>query len=349
MAALLRIQGLSVGYRSPILSGIDLELHPGELVCLLGPNGAGKSTLLRTLAGLQPALAGRLSLDGEDAASLTAEAWARKAAIVLTERVEAGNLSVYALAALGRHPFTGWTGRLRPEDRDAVRRGLEEAGAWELRDRPFDELSDGEKQRVMLARALAQEPSLLLLDEPTAFLDLPRRVETMRSLRRLARERGRAVLLSTHDLDLAMRASDRLWLLPPGGPVQSGLPEELALQGAIGKVFDQGDVAFDLATGQFRIHGHPLRKAILLGDPTLVFWTTRVLEREGFEVAAPDGGEVIGAAPDIGAGIIAYASAPAALRIAVGFREGLPYWDCGIGDTSHVLASLSDLVGLLRG
>src|SRR3954463_14822562 len=286
-AAPLRTEALAVGYPGrPVLSGLDLELRPGELVCLLGPNGAGKSTLLRTLSGLQAPLEGRLFVDGEDFAALSAEARARKTAIVLTERIDGGNLSVHALAALGRHPHTGWSGRLGEADRLAVRRGLEEAGAWELRDRIFDELSDGEKQKVMLARALAQEPALLLLDEPTAFLDLPRRVKTMRLLRQLARERGRAVLLSTHDLDLAMRAADRLWLLPPGGPVVSGLPEDLALQGSFGKVFDQGDVAFDLATGQFRIHGHPTRNAEVTGDPIAVFWTMRALEREGFAVVS---------------------------------------------------------------
>jgi iron complex transport system ATP-binding protein len=293
---MLRTEKLSVGYRGGMGSGtgatekhvlvdLDLELRAGELVCMLGPNGAGKSTLLRTLAGLQAPLSGRIEIDGEDFARLPAEARARKTAIVLTERMEAGSLSVYALAALGRHPHTGWSGRLREADREAVRRGLEDAGAWDLRDRHFDELSDGEKQRALLARALSQDPSLLLLDEPTAFLDLPRRVEAMRILRALARDRGRAVLLSTHDLDLAMRAADRLWLVPPGGPVQSGLPEELALRGAVGSVFDQGDVAFDAVTGQFRIHGKPARFARLSGDPALVFWTARVLEREGYGVS----------------------------------------------------------------
>ena len=205
---------------------------------------------------------------------------------MLTERIEAGNLTVWDLAALGRHPHTGWSGRLSETDRAAVRRGLEESGAWELRERLFDELSDGEKQRVMLARALAQEPALLLLDEPTAFLDLPRRVETMRTLRALAQDRGRAVLLSTHDLDLALRAADRLWLISAGGVLRSGLPEDLALAGAIGSAFDQGDVAFDKATGQFRIHGHPERRAHISGDAALAFWTARALEREGYAAEA---------------------------------------------------------------
>jgi iron complex transport system ATP-binding protein len=314
----LRAEGLAVGYRAVrnaagraedrrVLSDLDLELQPGELVCLLGPNGAGKSTLLRTLAGLQAPLAGRILIDGEDIAALAQDARARKTAIVLTERMEAGNLTVHALAALARHPHTGWMGRLMESDWAAVRLGLEAAGAWELRERLFDELSDGEKQRVMLARALAQEPALLLLDEPTAFLDLPRRVETIRILRKLAHDHGRAVLLSTHDLDLAMRAADRLWLLEPGGPMRCGLPEDLALSGAIGTVFDQGDVAFDISSGQFRIHAHPEKHLALSGDPLLVMWTTRVLEREGYGIA--------------GSGQV---DAPSA--ILAEFRDGRPSW-----------------------
>jgi iron complex transport system ATP-binding protein len=286
----LRSEGLAVGYAGrPVLSGLDLELRAGELVCLLGPNGAGKSTLLRTLAGLQPPLAGRVLLEGRDAAGLPAAARARRIAIVLTERMDLGRLSVWDMAALGRYPHTGWSGRLAPEDREAVRRGLEEAGAWELRARPCDELSDGEKQRAFLARALAQDPAALLLDEPTAFLDLPRRVEAMRALRRLARGRSRAVLLSTHDLDLALRAADRLWLVSAAGSLRAGAPEELALSGAIAATFDQGDVAFDRATGEFRIHGRANRSARVSGDPELVFWTARALEREG--VAAIGAGE----------------------------------------------------------
>lgn len=307
----LEARGLAVGYRGAhgrrVLEGLDLELRAGELVCLLGPNGSGKSTLLRTLAGLQPPLAGSLALGGRDAETLSAAGRARRCAIVLTERLELGNLTVRELAALGRHPHTGWGGRLGADDKDAVRRGLVEAGAWDLRDRLCDELSDGEKQRAMLARALAQEPALLLLDEPTAFLDLPRRVETMRVLRALARGRGRAVLLSTHDLDLAMRAADRLWLVSPSGALLTGLPEDLALAGSIGAVFDQGDVAFDPALGQFRIHGHPARRARVFGCGPEAFWTARALEREGYAAeitdaaAAGDGWEAL---PRAGEGLV---------------------------------------------
>ncbi|HLP40487.1 MAG TPA: ABC transporter ATP-binding protein [Fibrobacteria bacterium] len=332
---LLAARGLSVGYRAPggaaraVAAGLDVELHRGELVCLLGPNGAGKSTLLRTLAGLQPPLAGEILWEGS-AHAATARERARRIAIVLTERVLGGNLTVYDLAALGRHPHTGWAGRLGPADRAAVTESLRAAGAWDLRARLVDELSDGERQKAMLARALAQEPALLLLDEPTAFLDLPRRVEAMRLLRRLARESGRAVLLSTHDLDLALRAADRLWLLPPGGPLRAGLPEDLALGGDVGEVFDQGDVVFDRDTGEFRVHGHPVAAADVSGEASLRLWAARALEREGYASSGIPG------------------SVPA-LRVEAVRRRGAPAWI--LTDPSGAVGefvSLSDLVRAVR-
>ena len=230
MSALLAARGLAIGYaprrrpRVEVAAGIDAELRRGELVCLLGPNGAGKSTLMRTLAGLQLPLAGAVDFDGGDLHRLAEDERARLLGLVLTERVAAGNLSAYALVSLGRYPYTGWDGRLSAADEEVVRWALGAVGAEDLAARSVDELSDGERQKVMVARALAQEPAVLLLDEPTAFLDLPRRVEIMQLLRQLAYDTGSAVLLSTHDLDLALRCADRLWLLPAGGPLETGAP-----------------------------------------------------------------------------------------------------------------------------
>jgi iron complex transport system ATP-binding protein len=339
----LRTESLAVGYGGrTVLAGLDLELRAGELVCLLGPNGAGKSTLLRTLAGLQPALSGRMWLGDRDADTLPAAARARRTAIVLTERLDAGHLAVWDLAALGRHPHTGWSGRLSQSDRDAIRRGLEDAGAWDLRDRPCDELSDGEKQRALLARALAQDPDVLLLDEPTAFLDLPRRVEAMHALRRIVRDRvrgrGRAVLLSTHDLDLALRAADRLWLVSAAGTFTAGLPEELALSGAIGATFDQGDVAFDRSTGEFRIHGEATRAARIAGDPELAFWTARALAREGIS----SGGGEEGSPGSAGAG------GPVEIEVRAERGPAGPRWTWRAGAGEGAIAGSGSLEGMLR-
>jgi iron complex transport system ATP-binding protein len=231
-----------------------VALNAGELVCLLGPNGAGKSTLLRTLAALQPPLAGRVLLDGADLHAMPARERARRLSVVLTDRIQVGQLTAYTLFGLGRYPHTNWSGRLTEADHAVIRRALAATGATDLAARPVGDLSDGERQKVLIARALAQEPRLMVLDEITAFLDLPRRVEVMRLLGRLARTTENAVLLATHDLDLALRSADRIWLLPRGGPLQVGAPEDLILSGAFESVFATEGVAFDRADGSFRLH-----------------------------------------------------------------------------------------------
>ncbi len=287
-ATILQTRDLCIGYASKrrprveVAADIGVELLKGELVCLLGPNGAGKSTLMRTLAGLQKPLAGDVFLEGRDLHGLTESERARLLGLVLTERVDVGNLSAYALVALGRYPYTGWDGRLSHADEAVVRWAIDAVGARDLAARSVGELSDGERQKVMIARALAQEPAVLLLDEPTAFLDLPRRVEVVQLLRRLAGASDRAVLLSTHDLDLALRCADRLWLLPPDGPLQIGAPEDLVLSGAFQRTF--ADVEFDPAIGSFHMAQEPEGAVGLVGEGLHALWTARALERAGFRV-----------------------------------------------------------------
>ena len=286
---ILQTRDLCIGYapkrrlRVEVAVDIGVELLKGELVCLLGPNGAGKSTLMRTLAGLQKPLAGEVLLEGRDLHGLTESERARLLGLVLTERVDVGNLSAYALVALGRYPYTGWDGRLSQEDEEVVRWAIDAVGARDLAGRSVGELSDGERQKVMIARALAQEPAVLLLDEPTAFLDLPRRVEIVQLLRRLAGDSDRSVLLSTHDLDLALRCADRLWLLPLDGPLQTGAPEDLVLSGAFQRAF--ADVEFDPAIGSFHLAQEPEGEVGLVGEGIHALWTARALERAGFRVA----------------------------------------------------------------
>ena len=294
---ILVTEHLTLGYsqsRRPariVTEDVNATLLPGELVCLLGPNGAGKSTLLRTLAGMQSPLGGSVRLMGEDVFRLDARELARRMSIVLTERVSAGSLSAYALVALGRHPYTDWTGRLRDEDEQIVRWAIDAVQARPLAGRSVAELSDGERQKIMIARALAQQPALMLLDEPTAFLDLPHRVEVMHILRQLAHEGGQAILLSTHDLDLALRHADRIWLLPPGGPLQVGAPEDLVLSGAFARTFTTSGLTFDLDSGSFSVVDGGARRIGLHGSGPQTTWTRRALEREGYHVTAdaPDG------------------------------------------------------------
>lgn len=253
---MLTLNNLDVGYagaRGAVLRQVTLETRPGAFVCLLGRNGAGKSTLMRTIAGLQPPLAGAARLQGEDIAGMRAPLRARRIAVVLTERPSSPGLKVDDVVILGRQPFTGWDGRLSAEDRRLADEALERAGASRFRSRYFDQLSDGERQRVMIARAMAQTPQLMVLDEITAFLDLPGRVEVMSRLRSHARESGAIVLLSSHDLDLSLQLADAVWLLDGKGALHVGPPAELIAAGHVGGAFDTPDITFAPELGRFQL------------------------------------------------------------------------------------------------
>lgn len=325
---------LTVGYHAPrkpaiaVVENITVDLLAGELVCLIGPNGAGKSTLMRTLAGMQAPLTGSVSLMGDDLTALKPRELARRLSIVLTERVDVGVLSAYTLVALGRYPYTGWMGELRPEDEWVVQQAITAVGAGDLAHRNVGELSDGERQKIMIARALAQEPAVMLLDEPTAYLDLPRRAELMTMLRRLARETGRAILLSTHDLDLALRNADRIWLLPKGGQLQVGAPEDLVLSGAFESAFKGEGVQFDAYTGSFRSDNQAAGMVDLHGEGLPALWTLRALEREGFCVVR--GGN------------------ESAIRVTVSQQEKVTHWQLNFNGQQRTSTSLYDLIAVLR-
>lgn len=209
---IISLSQLSVGYLSshPIISDINLELKSGQLSCLIGENGIGKSTLLKTLTGFLPKLKGSLLLDNRDITSFSQRELARQVSIVLTQKPDVQNLTIEEIIGLGRSPYTGFFGRLRAEDRTVVDDAIATMGIEKLRGRMIQTLSDGERQKVMIAKALAQETPVILLDEPTAFLDFPSKAETFQSLQRMAHERDKLILLSTHDLELAVRFADSL-------------------------------------------------------------------------------------------------------------------------------------------
>ena len=283
-------------YMARVVAGhLSLSLRQGELVCLLGPNGSGKSTLMRTLAGVQKALGGQVRLEGREISRMSPREVARKLSLVLTDRVATGNLNVYALVALGRYPYTGWMGRLSEKDEAVVRHAIESTGIRRFALRHISDLSDGERQKVMIARALAQDTPVIMLDEPTAHLDLPNRIEVMSLLKELARKQGKAVVMSTHELDLALQAADRIWLMgspgSDGTPAEmvSGMPEELVLDGRLEGAFKRNGFEFDRHSGSFRIHHEPEETIGLVGDGAEAYWTRRALERKGFRVVSgPD-------------------------------------------------------------
>ncbi|MFA6128509.1 MAG: ABC transporter ATP-binding protein [Bacteroidales bacterium] len=240
--------GYPFGSNLPLILANDLELNieRGQVIGLLGPNGSGKSTLLRTLAGLQPSISGFVTVLGQTIRSNQVRQTARMLSVVLTDRIDVRNLTVYELVSMGRYPYTDWLGRTGSDDEQRIRTALEQVRLKGYASRMFNELSDGEQQRTLLAKALAQDTPLIILDEPTAHLDLPNRISIMRLLRYLADETGKSILFSTHDLDLAIHTSDLLWLLPKGGAMLKGSPAELMAGEAFEETFRTGTDAGDL-------------------------------------------------------------------------------------------------------
>lgn len=241
----MKLQQLTIGYPHKVL-GQDLsaQLPQASLTALVGVNGAGKSTLLRTLTGVQRALGGEVLLNGKPIENYSRGERARLISVVLTQRVEAGQMYAEEVVELGRLPYTGLTGNLSQTDRDVVNQAIALAGVEQLRGRRIGTLSDGERQRVMLAKALAQETPFILMDEPTAFLDYPSRTETFLLLRKLAHEAHKSILLSTHDLDLALKCCDQIWLLDKG-TLQAGSPQDFSQTKALDVAFSTPNFQFD--------------------------------------------------------------------------------------------------------
>jgi len=248
MATVLELKDLSVGYRMGrtgdhlVGSGLSAVLRTGEMTCLLGLNGAGKSTLLRTICGFQDPLDGEVLLEGKSLAEYGRKDLSTLIAVVMTDRSTGHGLSVEEVVSLGRYPYTGYFGHLSVRDMEVVRSSLKMVGMADFASRDVGGLSDGERQKVMIAKALSQECPVILMDEPTAFLDISSKEEMMLLLSRLAHDSDKSILISTHDVDLARRYADRWWLLGGDGPLHTGTPGELISSGIAPALFNRGDI-----------------------------------------------------------------------------------------------------------
>ena len=282
---------LAIGYndskrKKVVQSNINLTLYSGEVTCLLGLNGAGKSTLIRTMCGFQPPLDGDVLLRGKPLGSYSQSEFAREVGVVLTERTNAGGITVKELVGLGRHPFTGFFGTLKEKDNIIIEESLNAVGMLHKSSSYVSELSDGERQKAMIAKVLAQECPIIVLDEPTAFLDVTARIETMVLLRKLAKEQQKAIVLSTHDIDSAIAMADNLWLLSKGKEVRFGAPEDLIMDGTIGEFFSKENIVFDQSTGKLSALLPYCFPIGVSGDFQTSFWVGNALVRNGYTPSA---------------------------------------------------------------
>jgi len=293
----LRTKNLAIGYgrgkhRQDVLSHISLQAKTSQIIALIGANGTGKSTLLRTLAGLQPAHDGEIWLNSKDFNKLTPKEIAFQVSLVLTDRIQTGYITVGDLVAMGRYPHTDWKGRMAEADVKAVLGALKITGLSNLIHSDLQELSDGQKQKTMIARAMAQDGDLMLLDEPLIHLDVPSKWEIMNLLRRMAHERSKTVILATHELDLSLRMADQLWLIDEKKNLIAGAPEDLVLDGLISKVFDSQQYFFDQDLGGFAMKSEGIKVKVTGSGSTLI-WTKRALERAGYQPVNIDVGSEI--------------------------------------------------------
>ncbi len=277
---------LSIGYstnniENALFTNLNLSLPTGKLTCFMGPNGIGKSTLIRTLAGLQKPLAGEIKYSLNNDQKKTP--LSRQIALVLTDRISMPNMRVYELISFGRYPYLDWNIKLSKVDTAIIQQAIEQVHVETLVNKRLYELSDGQLQMVMIARALAQDTYIILLDEPTAHLDLNNRVEIMNLLRQLSRRLNKAILVATHELDLALQTADEIWLTGRDKNILTGIPEDLVLNNKFDEIFQFK--GFDLKTGKIKQDAHQNISINLIGNGYELRWTKNALERNGYLIS----------------------------------------------------------------
>lgn len=286
----LRIEGLANGFRNGnkktiLQQDISAALLPGNLVCLLGPNGAGKSTLMRTLSGFHRPISGKIFFSGTELEMMSLKARAREVAVVFTGQINDPFLTAFEVVSMGRFPYASFYGKLKKSDVEVVDETLKKLHVFPLKDKIFQQLSDGEKQKMLLARALVQDTPFLFLDEPVAFIDSPGKIEIMEWLSHFAHEQNKGILITTHDIELALDYADRLWLMNREKPFQTGIPEDLVLNGVINQYFDREQVMFDPHKGRFGTESKPEKEEVYVkGDQVEIQWLCRAFSRMGKKV-----------------------------------------------------------------
>ena len=339
---LLRAENLATGYGSSsknspkITRDFSGQILPGEMVCLLGANGSGKSTLLRTLGGFLAPLEGRVFLEERPLETYSALERAKKIAVAHTLHPSVPYMTVEELVLAGRHPHTPWHGKSSGRDREAAARILAFLGLEHLQKRLLENLSDGERRRAYLGRALAQETPVLLLDEPLAFIDLPGGAEILHLLRRLAAEEGRGILFSSHQIQGALSMADRTWLLTPSGICLQGVGEDLLLQGDLERAYlglgeHSGRVRFSREEGIFFCPPSEETALLLEGPPGAALrWTRSALERQGFHPVSRGSAEL-----------------PRVL-LRGHLPEEPPVWHCFLGEVERRCESLEEVLRFLE-
>lgn len=288
----IQTKNLAIGYPKTrnkkeliVLDNLNISLFAGELTCLLGANGIGKSTLLRTLSNMQPALSGDVLLLDKKINQYKNQDLSTLLGLVLTDKTSIGGLTVRELISLGRYPYTGFWGRLSDEDNSVVSQSMIDVGISHKSESYVSDLSDGERQKVMIAKTLAQECPIILLDEPTAFLDVINRFEIMNLLHQLAVKKNKAILLSTHDLELAFAFADTLWLVSEKKGLKTGTTEDLVLTDSINEYLANDRLVFDNEQGRFIAKHRNSKSVYLEAEDNLYYWSKNFLERNGFSIA----------------------------------------------------------------
>jgi iron complex transport system ATP-binding protein len=294
---ILSIESLLIGYstgksRIILSEPFSARAYTGELIAIIGQNGIGKSTLLRTITGLQDAIGGTIIINGEPISSYSRIDFAKCLGYVSTEPVRVTNMTVYDLVALGRFPHTGWLGKMSPEDNDMILDAIEKVGMVSFVSRYINELSDGERQRVMIARVLAQDTDLLVLDEPTAFLDIKSKYEIVHLLQDLSKIRGKTIIFSTHDLNIALSEADKIWLMLKD-LFREGAPEDLVINGDFDELFKNSLVRFNQSDGSFTFRNEFKGIINVRGEGIAVLWTEKALNRAGYSVTGKNAEMVV--------------------------------------------------------